>query len=252
MKTERRLKMKTQPIYFTNKKQDMNKIFVAIMMILSTSVQAQKLSTLPDGSVSNNTHFAGVEIVGGVKTTYKYSIASLAALLGPGQNISNTSLRPLSNFVQHWNKKIFVIDSVATVYFTDTTGDTVKMPQYRNGTVALAGDGITPFVVVGVAAGTGATVSSVTGDCNRGFVVIHTGSSSMTTGIIFKVTVNTAFPNNLESIVVAGDDVTAAIFGSSHIYSVYISHSTFQVMVGSTGSNLAPNTNYTFSYIVGN
>lgn len=85
----------------------MKKIFIAVMvLILSTNVKSQILSTLPDAAATNNTHFAGVEIVGGVKTTHKYSMASLATLLGAGTsvNIGNTNLvLPTSGVTRQFN-----------------------------------------------------------------------------------------------------------------------------------------------------
>lgn len=86
--------------FYLPKKTEMKKLFFAIMVLISsTKVQSQVLSTLPDGTASNNTHLAGVEIVGGVKTSYKYSMASLAALLGAGSstNIGNTDLTLTGN-----------------------------------------------------------------------------------------------------------------------------------------------------------
>lgn len=94
--------------YNLHKKTTMKKLFFALMvLILSTVSQAQVLSTLPDGTVTNNTHFAGVEVVGGVKTTYKYSIASLTALIGgafTATNIGNSDLSvPSSGVTRQFN-----------------------------------------------------------------------------------------------------------------------------------------------------
>lgn len=140
-----------------------------------------------------------------------------------------------------------------TPYFSAIhgTGVMAYVPFVSNISVEtqhLLGHGSPPSFVVGSAAGSGATVSTLNSTDSYGTIIINTGTSTGT-GVVVTGTFNMGYAVNPKIIIGPGEgSLVTAQLGGNGLYPI---PATTTFTLNTIGSALAPSTTYKYSYHIG-
>lgn len=100
------------------------KYIISLLLLLTFTAQAQKVSTFPNGTVDNAGYVYGIRLSGGVWSSYKFSLPDIKSYITPsvlGQNIANTSLTAIINGVNNWAGHSTEFDRVSSWRIKDAT-----------------------------------------------------------------------------------------------------------------------------------
>ena len=127
----------------------------------------------------------------------------------------------------------------------------IALPSFRNGQIALSGDGSTPTQVAGTGAGTSPVVSFGAGsDDVSGVIQVATGTSpSGSNAVITTLTFNTAYPGKAIATLTPANANAAALSGATQVYST-CSNPAVTLTLFSGSSALTASTTYMWNYTV--
>jgi hypothetical protein len=115
-------------------------------------------------------------------------------------------------------------------------------------TLHLTGNSVAPGIAAGTGAGTGPTVSVIRASDLAGTVSVLTGTTPTASAVVATITFNATYVTTPTVILTPANAAAAALTGTSQVFAVGASATTFTITAGSAA--LAATTTYLWSYMV--